>query len=109
MVVNAGIYVNVLKEPFGKVNGQLNKVEAAKGKNFGGKHCRSRTLVGSRPCVKKPLETSVKHPKCCNHYLDKERTHIVLLNKSVSKTKVSDNIWKGLIKVNRGACCLNHL
>ena len=54
--------------------------------------------IRSRPCVKKPLETSVKHPKCCNHYLDKERTHIVLLNKSVSKTKVSDNIWKGLKK-----------
>ena len=45
MVVNAGIYVNVLREQFGKVNGQLNKEEAAKGKNFWGKHCRSRSLV----------------------------------------------------------------
>ena len=27
MVVNAGIYVNVLREQFWKVNGQLNKEE----------------------------------------------------------------------------------
>ena len=41
----------------------------------------------SRPCVKKPLKTGVKHSKCCNHYLDKDRTHLVLVNKSVVKTE----------------------
>ena len=90
-------YVNVLREQFWKVNGQLNK-DRAKGKTLRGKHCWS----SRRPCVKKPLKTRVKHPKCCNHYLDKDRTHIVLVNKSVPKTEPADKIFKGLIKVSWG-------
>ena len=91
-------YANVLREQFQKVNGQLNK-DRAKGKTLRGKHCWS----SRRPYVKKPLKTRVKHPKCCNHYLDKDRTHIVPVNKSVPKTEPVDKILKGLIKVSWGA------
>ena len=67
----------------------------SKGKNFEGK-----TLLKQQPLLcKKPLKTRVKHPKCCNHYLDKDRTHIVPVNKSVPKTEPVDKILKGLIKV----------
>ena len=87
----------MLREQFWKVNGQLKIGQGgSKRENFEGK-----TLLRPQPplCKKKPLKTRVKHAKCCNHYLDKDRTHIVLVNKSVSKTEPMEKILKGLIKV----------
>ena len=85
-----GAYVNVLREQFWKVNGQLNKEKLKQREKLCGE-----TLLRRRPCFKKPLKTRVKHPKRCNHYLDKDRTHIVLVNKSVMKTETT---IKGSIK-----------
>ena len=60
------------------------KVEQGEGKR---KSLRKTMFSWSRPCVKKPLKTGVKHSKCCNHYLDKDRTHLVFVNMSVVKTE----------------------
>ena len=75
------------------MNGQLNKEEFEQREKLCGE-----TLLRRRPSFKKPLKTRVKHLKRCNHYLDKDRTHIVLENKSVMKTETAVKILKGSIK-----------
>ena len=67
---------------------QLNRDRAKLNRERAKEKLWRKTMFSwSRPCVKKPLKTGVKHSKCCNHYLDKDRTHLVLVNKSVVKTE----------------------
>ena len=84
----AYVYLNALREQFWRVNDQLNRDRAKLNRERAKEKLWRKTMFSwSRPCVKKPLKTGVKHSKCCNHYLDKDRTHLVLVNKSVVKTE----------------------